>query len=56
MLDFFIHYCNGHFIIPVFPESPVIRIEFAFWPKERLYTLDLSNKNRFFVLTSVPFI
>ena len=48
MLNFFIGYCSGHYISR-FSESLVIRIEFAFGPKERLYATDLSNENRFCV-------
>ena len=46
MVNFFIGYCGGHFIFPVFLNKLVVRIEFALGPKERLYTLDLSNKNQ----------
>ena len=56
MFNFFIGYCSGHSIFPVFLNPFVIRIDFTFGPKERLYTVDMSNKNRFFLCTSVPFI
>ena len=36
---------RSFFVISHFSESLVIRIEFASGTKERLYTLDLSNKN-----------
>ena len=50
MLKFLIGYCSGHFIFPVFLNAlhqDLIR----FLAKEKLYSIDLSNKNRFFVWT-----
>ena len=34
MLNFFIGYCNCHFIFPIFSESLVIRTDFPFGPKK----------------------